>query len=130
VARGAVTPGLIATAALGLIVFTPLFDVWMINLSGLSPELAALAAIPARLIVLLPLLEYWLAFQRSRFIVNGATRFVSFATVTEVGTIGVVTLLCVWHFGLMGAVAGAAGLLAGRSASNLYLHVARRRRRM
>ena len=74
-----------ATAALALMLFTPLEDVWLRQVSGLSPELAGFALTPARLLLLLPAMEYWLSFQRSRFILNGQTRVITAATACEVG---------------------------------------------
>ena len=79
-----------ATIALAVILFTPLADAWLRQVSGLSPELAEFSLLPARLLLLLPAMEYWLSFQRSRFILTGQTRAVTVATACEVGGIGLV----------------------------------------
>ena len=128
VLRGALVLGVTASAALGLLTLTPLLDVWLLDMAGLTPELASFAVLPVRLLVLLPLLEYVLAFQRSRIIVSGGTRVITIATVLEVSSIAVVLLVCTRQFGLVGVVAGAVAGLAGRSASNAFLFLARRAR--
>lgn len=117
-----------ATAALAVMLFTPLEDVWLRQVSGLSPDLAEFALTPARLLLLLPAMEYWLSFQRSRFILNGQTRVVTAATVCEVGGIALVLYVCIAQFGMIGAVAGSVAQILGRLAANLFLLAAARRR--
>jgi progressive ankylosis protein len=128
VARGALVLGVSASLALGVLTLTPLLDVWLLGLSGLTPALAAMAVLPVRLLVLMPLLEYLLAFQRSRIIVSGGTRVITMATTLEVTSIAVVLLLCTRQFGLMGVVAGSVAGLSGRAAANAFLFFARRAR--
>ena len=126
VARGALFLGVCASAALGILTLTPLLDVWLLNLSGLAPELAAYAVLPARLLILLPLMEYLLAYQRSRFILGGGTRKITIATALEVASIAIVLLVCTRQLGMIGVVAGSVAGLSGRAASNLFLFFARR----
>jgi hypothetical protein len=117
-----------ATAALALVLVTPLEDVWLRRVSGLSPELAAFALTPARLLLLLPAMEYWLSFQRSRFILNGQTRIITTATACEVGGIALVLYVGIGPLGLVGAVAGSIAQILGRLAANLFLLGAARQR--
>jgi len=110
-----------ASIALAVVLFTPLADAWLRQLSGLPRELAEFALLPARLLVLLPALEYWLSYQRSRFILTGQTRAVTFATAIEVSGIGLVLFAGIGWLGMIGAVAGSVAQVAGRIASNLFL---------
>ena len=110
-----------ASIALAVVLFTPLADAWLRQLSGLPRELAEFALLPARLLVLLPAMEYWLSYQRSRFIVSGQTRVITLATAIEVSGIGLVLFGCIGWLGMVGAVAGSVAQISGRLASNLFL---------
>ena len=115
-----------STLALAVMLFTPLQDAWLRGLSGLSPGLSAFALGPARLLVLLPAMEYWLSFQRSRFILNGQTRIITIATAIEVGGIALVLYVCISRFDMIGAIAGSVAQMIGRFAANLFLLAAAR----
>ena len=117
-----------ATAALAIMLFTPLEEVWLRQVSGLTPELAGFALTPARLLLLLPAMEYWLSFQRSRFILNGQTRVITLATACEVAGIAFVLYVGIGPFGLVGVVAGSIAQILGRLAANLFLLAAARQR--
>jgi len=117
-----------ATAALAIMLFTPLEEVWLRQVSGLTPELAGFALTPARLLLLLPAMEYWLSFQRSRFILNGQTRVITVATACEVGGIALVLYIGIGPLGMAGAVAGSIAQILGRLAANLFLLAAARQR--
>jgi hypothetical protein len=110
-----------ATIALGAVLFTPLAGVWFQRVSGLSAGLSAFALLPARLLVLLPAMEYWLSYQRSRFILTGQTRIITLATAIEVAGIALLLLVCIGWLGMIGAVAGSVAQVSGRLASNLFL---------
>lgn len=125
VGRAALVLGSATSAALGLILFTPLATVWFSQIAGLPPDLASLALLPARLLVITPALEYWLSFQRSRFILNRQTRFITIATAIEVGTLALTLAICVGSLSMIGVVAGSCALLAGRLSSNGFLFAAR-----
>jgi hypothetical protein len=119
--RFAAVLALAVVAGLATIAWTPLAHVWFQGLSGLSPELAAFAAGPTRILALIPGLTVVLSFQRSIMVIRGSTAHVTWATVVEV--VGVVTTLAVAIHVLdaVGAVAAAAALLLGRICGNLYL---------
>jgi progressive ankylosis protein len=110
-----------ASAALAVIVFSPLGRGWLAGVSGLTPELADFALLPVRLLVLLPAMEYWLSFQRSRFILSGQTRIITMATACEVAGIAAVLAAGISWFQMAGAVAGSVAQIAGRLAANLFL---------
>ncbi len=115
-----------ASIALAVVLFTPLADAWLRQVSGLPQELAEFALLPARLLVLLPALEYWLSYQRSRFILTGQTRVITLATAIEVAGIALLLWLCIGWLGMIGAVAGSVAQVSGRLASNLFLFGASR----
>ncbi len=110
-----------ASLALALVVFTPLADVWFRIVSGLSPELASFALPAARLMVLLPALEYLMSVQRSQLILARRTRLITTATTIEAVGLALVLMAGVSQFGLTGAVASAIALMAGRVAANGFL---------
>ena len=113
-----------ATIALAVVLFTPLAGVWFQRVSGLPSDLSAFALAPARLLVLLPAMEYWLSYQRSRFILNGQTRVITVATAVEVAGIALLLFVGIGWFGMIGAVAGSMAQVSGRLASNLFLFTA------
>jgi hypothetical protein len=115
-----------ATVALAVVLFTPLAEVWFHRVSGLPPVLAAFALAPARLLVLLPAMEYWLSYQRSWFILNGQTRAITVATAIEVAGIALVLFVCIGWLGMIGVVAGSVAQVSGRLSSNLFLSGASR----
>ncbi|HOO99352.1 MAG TPA: MATE family efflux transporter, partial [Bacteroidales bacterium] len=70
----------IVTVLISVLAFTPLADLWFINVSGLSKELADLSYLPLKIMILLPALTVLLNFQRSTQIINGSTAPISVAT--------------------------------------------------
>ena len=127
VTRFAVTLGAATSAALGLVAFTPLSDVWFVDISGLTAELAAFAATPAALLVPLPALSVLLSLQRAILVQNRRTRPITVASAIEVGGVAVGFIALGWGIGLVGATAAFGAFLLGRTASNLYLFGACRR---
>lgn len=121
VGRAALLLSTAATIALAVMLFTPLEEVWLRQVSGLSPDLAAFARWPTRLLLLFPAMEYWLSFQRSRFILNGQTRVITAATACEVGGLAIVLYAGIGPLGMVGAVAGSIAQIVGRLAANLFL---------
>lgn len=113
--------GIIVTVMVSLIAFTPLADVWFVNISGLSGELADLSYLPLKIMILLPALTVLLNFQRSSLIINRTTGPISVATAIELIGIIVALLVCVVFLNLAGVVAASIAFMAGRSLSNLYL---------
>lgn len=113
--------GLAASAGLGLIAFTPLATVWFETVSGLTPDLAALAVTPARILVPIPALSVLLSFQRAVLMGDRRTRPITVATAIEVGTIAILFVLGGWVAGLVGATAAFLAFLGGRIASTAYL---------
>jgi Na+-driven multidrug efflux pump len=113
--------GLIATLGLALVTFTPLAVFWFETVSGLSPELAALAIVPARIMVLLPAMTVLQAFQQAVLVQTRRTRSITVASLFEVSGIAVLFVLLGWQVGLFGASAAMVAFVGGRLLANGYL---------
>jgi len=113
--------GLMVTIMISLLAFTPLANLWFINISGLSEELADMSYLPLKIMILLPALTVLLNFQRSSLIINGTTAPISVATAIELIGIITVLLVCVVFLNLIGVIAASIAFITGRSMSNLYL---------
>jgi hypothetical protein len=112
--------GASALALFGFL-FTPLGELWFTRVAGLSPQLAAVAIWPARVMALVPALDYLLALQRALLVLARQTRVITAATAVEVVAIGAVLAAGIGLADLVGVTAAAAAILAGRVAGNLYL---------
>ena len=115
------TLGAVATAGLALVAFTPLFQLWFITLSGLTPELTSFALIPARIIVPLPFLSVLLSFQRAILVEGRRTQHITWASVIEVTAVAVLFLTLGFSFEVVGATAAFTAFLGGRLLSTVYL---------
>jgi len=113
--------GILVTVLISVLAFTPLADLWFINISGLSAELAGLSYLPLKILILLPALTVLLNFQRSCLIINGTTGPISWATAVELIGIIAVLLVCVVYLNLIGVVAASIAFMAGKGLSNIYL---------
>ena len=111
-----------SAVALGGVLFTPLGHAWFTRVAGLSPQLAAFAIWPARLLALVPALDYMLGLRRALLVVARRTRVITAATAVEAVTIGVVLAAGIGLLDLVGATAAAAAVLIGRLGGNLYLY--------
>jgi hypothetical protein len=117
----AVYLGIVVTVLISVIAFTPLANLWFVNVSGLSMELAELSYLPLKIMILLPALTVLLNFQRSLMVINSTTGPISKATAVELISIIVVMLVCVVFLNLVGVVAAAVAFVAGKSMSTFYL---------
>jgi len=117
----AVVLAILGSAGLGLIVFTPLAEIWFRRVVGLSPELTALAITAARVAALLPALTVLMSFQRALLVGSRLTRPLTGATVVEVTAIAMLLSIAIFGLNLAGAVGAMAALVLGRIAGNAYL---------
>lgn len=117
----AVYLGIIVSVLVTLLAFTPLADLWFINVSGLTKELADLSYLPLQIMILLPALTVLLNFQRSVLVINGTTGPISKATAVELITIIIVLLICVVFLDMAGVIAAAIAFTIGKCLSTLYL---------
>ena len=109
------------TGIFALVAFTPLADFWFVSVSGLTPELARYALLPAAILVPLPFLSVLLSFQRGILVVARTTRPITIATALEVGGIALIFLILGWKVGMVGMTAAAISILGGRVAANSFL---------
>jgi progressive ankylosis protein len=118
-----VATGLAAASALalGAVLFTPLGPVWFGTVSGLTPDLAAFAIVPARVMALVPALDYLLSVQRARLVLARRTRIITAATIVEAIVIAVVLSVGIGSLHLVGAIVAASAVLSGRLCGNLFL---------
>ncbi len=120
-ARFALWLGLVSSAALGLVTFTPLASVWFGTVSGLTPELIAFALAPARLLVPLPALSVLLSLQRAVLMQGRRTHPITVATSIEVTGVAVLFVTFGWGLDFVGVTAAIIAFLGGRLAGVLYL---------
>jgi len=121
VRRFAVLIGGAAATGLALIALTPLADLWLRKVSGLTPELAGFARLPIRILVLMPALSVWLSMQRALCVASRRTQPITWASALEVGGILVVLFVTIQWGNWVGATAAAAAFMVGRLGSNLFL---------
>lgn len=122
----AIILGTAVTLLLGIVAFTPLARIWFMNVSGLTSELARMAYLPLKILLLLPALSVLLSFQRSILVVSRNTRPVSVATAVELVSIIIILTICIGYFDMVGVVAAAIAFLAGKGMANIYLIPAHR----
>jgi len=113
--------GIAASVGLALVAWTPLARWWFEGVSGLTPDLAAFARGPARILALMPLLSVALNLERALLVHGRRTAPVTLASALEVGVIAAVLTVCVGPLGMVGATAAALAFLAGRLAANAQL---------
>ena len=121
--------GLAAVTATGLVViaYTPLATVWFEQISGLTPELAAFALAPTKILAWLPACSVWMAFQRATLVHARETRPITWASLVELAVVVAVLAATIVSLSWTGAVAAAAAILAGRVVGNVWLILPARR---
>jgi Na+-driven multidrug efflux pump len=117
----AINLGIVVTVLITVLAFTPLADLWFINVSGLTKELADLSYLPLKIMILLPALTLIMSFQRSTLVLGGKTGPISVSTAIELAVIVLVLFICTGVFNMIGVVAAAISFVAGRVISTLYL---------
>lgn len=118
---------LTSAAGLALAACTPLFDLWFERISGLTPDLASHARLPAMILVPLPALSVWLSCQRARLVLDRRTMTITVATALELAAVAAIFFVAGRHSALTGAAAASLAFLGGRASANLFLHRATRR---
>jgi hypothetical protein len=113
--------GVAAAAGLALIAWTPLSDLWLRSVSGLTNELAAFALTPIRILTFMPLLSVLLSYQRSILVARRNTGPVTWASAIEVVGILTVLFFTIRLGDWVGATAAATAFMIGRLLSNIYL---------
>lgn len=113
--------GICMAAALASIAFTPLASVWLRDLSGLTPDLMAVALPPIQVLAVFPALSVLLSLQRGTLVHARRTPPITWATLLEVTTVGAALAVGIHLFDLVGATAAAVAILAGRTVGNAWL---------
>ena len=103
------------------IVFSPLIHIWFKTVSGLTDELADLSVLPARIMVLLPLLTLLISLQRSTLVHVKNTSPVKWASAIEVFLIVFVLSFFVFFSSVPGVVGASIAYIVGRLGANIYL---------
>lgn len=112
-----------SSGALALLAFTPLAQVWFVDVSGLPRALADVAIIPLRISAVLPALTVLSSLQQATLVQGRWTRPITIASALEVGGIAVLFLVFGWKVGMLGATAAWLAQVGGRVAANAYLVV-------
>lgn len=121
VMRFAFVLGGLSTLGLALVATTPLFGVWFETISGLSPELASFARVPALLLIPLPAMSVLLSVQRATLVLGHRTRPITVATALEVVGIAVIFGTLGWGLDLVGVTAAILAFVGGRAMANAWL---------
>jgi len=119
--RFATTLGLVLTGILVVVAWTPAATLWFQGISGLSPDLARFAIVPARILSLMPFLSVALSFMRSTLVATRRTAPISWATGLEVASVAATLAVGIAVFDAVGAIAAATALMAGRIVAVAYL---------
>ncbi|NMB81107.1 MAG: hypothetical protein GYA14_04760 [Ignavibacteria bacterium] len=106
---------------LASISFTPLSDLWLIGVSGLSNNLADFAKPALMLYTFFPITTVWINFQRSILVNIRNTKPITYATVIEVTGVVLMLVITIKYLGLIGATAAIISYTLGRLAANFYL---------
>jgi O-antigen/teichoic acid export membrane protein len=104
-----------------LVVFTDVVAVWYRDICGLSQELTQFALTPTKLLIVLPALEVAMSFQRGLMVAGLKTKPVTLGALIEIIAIVLTLNLAIHSFNLVGALAAALALVAGRTFSILFL---------
>ena len=117
----AIMLGAIVSVGIALIAFTPLTNFWFKKVSGLTTELADIAYLPLKILILLPAMSVLLSFQRSVLVIAERTRPISIATAIELIMIVLILSIGVVHLNLIGVVAASIAFIIGKGVANVYL---------
>lgn len=116
-----------STAAMALVTFTPLADVWFEGISGLTPELAAFAVVPARVTVPLAAASVFISLQRGVLMQGRRTGSITVASALDVLAVAALFVAIGWGLDWVGVTAAMAAFLGGRLVAIVYLFGAVRR---
>ncbi len=108
-------------SALGIISFTPIGDLWLLNIAGLSHSLTDFARFPLILYTIFPATTVWINFQRSVLVCVRNTKPITYASGIEVAGILLVLLVTVNFLSMIGVVAAIIAYTIGRSFAVGYL---------
>jgi progressive ankylosis protein len=108
-------------AGLAVISFTPLSNIWFLNVAGLSHELNSFAKVPLMLYTIFPALTVMISFQRGLLVCQKNTKPITFASILEVIGIGITLYIGIHIFDMIGVTIAVIAYIVGRLLSNFYL---------
>lgn len=117
----AIGGGAFVFAGMLLIANTPAADFWFRSVSGLTDELADFASLPLKIYAFIPVLTFYISFQRAILVYARRTQPITFATTIEVGVIILILFIVTKNWQIAGVIAATIGFVFGRTAANLYL---------
>lgn len=117
----AVVLGIAVVAGLSLVSFTPLANVWFLNVAGLSSELSEFSRFPLMLYTIFPATTVWINFQRAILVYSRKTDPITYATIIEVAGIILTLIITIKFFSMIGVVAAVIAYSLGRMAAIFYL---------
>jgi hypothetical protein len=121
VSRFVLTTGLALTTLLCVISFTPLLDLALTGLFGLSETVAAVAAPATRVMVPLPLAYTLHALFAGLLVKKARTSTVRTAKIVDLGVVALTLFLGLRYGGLQGSVLGAAAMTSGALVEVVWL---------
>lgn len=119
--RFATILALASSVGQALIVFTPLAPFWFSRLSGLGPELAEFAYVPAQILAVVPALAVFLSLERAILVDARIVLPVTWGTAVEIAALGLALFLTVHGLEIAGATAAALSFGFGRLCGGAYL---------
>jgi len=108
-------------SVLGIISFTSIGDLWLLNVAGLSNALADFSRFPLMLYTIFPATTVLINFQRSVLVRVRNTKPITYASGIEVAGILLVLLITVKFLSIIGVVAAITAYIIGRSFAVGYL---------
>ena len=119
--RFAIILGSTLSIILILVAFTPLSNIWFINISGLSYSLSEFSKTPLMIMSIFPALTVLLCFQRAVLVCENNTEPITWGTIVEFTMIIIVMFVSINLLSLVGAIAATSSFIIGRIAVNIYL---------
>ncbi len=112
--RFAVALGLVASAAQGLLAFTPLSGLWFGGVNGLEGGLVELSVVAFQVLIVMPLASVLLAYFRALLVWAGETRAITWAGIIETGAVAAILWLMIEPWGMIGVFAASWAVLISR----------------
>lgn len=104
-----------------IIAFTPLSEIWLRVVSGLSESLTNFARLPLIIMSFFPALTVLISFQRAVLVKSKETKQITYGTAIEFIGIIIVVAICIKYFSLVGAIAATIAFVIGRVSACTYL---------
>jgi hypothetical protein len=108
-------------STLGIVSLTPIADLWLITVAGLSDSLAHFSRLPLILYTIFPATTVAISFQRALLVATKNTNPVSMASILEVTGITTVMLGLIYYADFVGVSAAIIAYTVGRTIAMLYL---------